>query len=156
MRLSVPLAERPAAGARAAREARAEAVREARAEAAREAAAGEPAGRGAEARGMADFTSEKGSQKPRDRQYGGPPRCLLLAFTFGLGSAFSAWGFNLPFLVSSLVSKLGFQLPFLLLLCLFTRAPLSLVWGSFLGTEIVELAVVWQFYRAGRWLRVRV
>jgi putative MATE family efflux protein len=81
---------------------------------------------------------------------------LFLAFTFGLGSAFGAAGFNLPFLVSSLASKLGFQLPFLLLLRILTQAPLSLVWGSFLGTEIVELAVVWGYYRSGRWLKVRV
>ena len=81
---------------------------------------------------------------------------LFLAVTLGLGSAFSAAGFNLPFLVSSLASKLGFQLPFLLLLRLAFRAPLVLVWGSFLGTEIVELAVVWRYYRAGRWLKVRV
>jgi putative MATE family efflux protein len=84
------------------------------------------------------------------------PALLFLAVTFGLGSAFSAAGFNLPFLVSSLASKLGFQVPFLLLLRLFTRAPLSLVWASFLGAEIVELAVVWRFYRTGRWLKVRV
>jgi len=30
------------------------------------------------------------------------------------------------------------------------------VWASFLGTEIVELAVVWRYYRSGRWLKVRV
>jgi Na+-driven multidrug efflux pump len=70
----------------------------------------------------------------------------------GLGSAFSAAGFNLPFLVS----KLGFQVPFLLLLRLAFRAPLNLVWATFLGTEIVELAVVWRYYRRGRWLKVRV
>jgi putative MATE family efflux protein len=81
---------------------------------------------------------------------------LFLAGTFGLGSAFSAAGFNLPFLVSSLASKLGFQLPFLLVLRLLLRAPLDLVWGSFLGTEVVELAVVWRFYRQGKWLQVRV
>jgi Na+-driven multidrug efflux pump len=81
---------------------------------------------------------------------------LVLAFTFGLGSAFGAAGFNLPFLVSSLASKLGFQLPFLLALRLLFHAPLQLVWGSFLGTEIVELAVVWRYYRSGRWLKVRV
>ncbi len=81
---------------------------------------------------------------------------LVLAFTFGLGSAFGAAGFNLPFLVSSLAAKLGFQLPFLLLLRLAFEAPLTVVWGSFLGTELVELAVVWRFYRSGRWLKVRV
>ena len=81
---------------------------------------------------------------------------LFLAVTFGLGSAFSAAGFNLPFLVSSLISKLAFQVPFLLLLRLAFRAPLNLVWASFLGTEIVELAVVWRYYRSGRWLKVRV
>ncbi len=81
---------------------------------------------------------------------------LFLAGTFGLGAAFSAAGFNLPFLVSSLASKLCFQVPFLLVLRLFFDAPLLLVWGSFLGTEIVELGVVWRFYRSGRWLKVRV
>ena len=81
---------------------------------------------------------------------------LLLAFTVGLGSAFAAAGYNIPFLVSSLASKVGFQLPLLLVLRSLSRLPLSLVWGSFLAAEAVELAVVWAFYRAGRWQKVRV
>ena len=81
---------------------------------------------------------------------------LCLAVTFGLGAAFSAAGYNLPFLVSSLASKVGFQLPFLLVLRLRFRAPLQLVWVSFLATEIVELVVVWLFYRSGKWQKVRV
>ena len=81
---------------------------------------------------------------------------LLLGFTFGLGSAFAAAGYNIPFLLSSLASKVGFQVPFLLLLRKFFRLPLTVVWWSFLAAEAVELAVVWAFYRSGRWQKVRV
>jgi putative MATE family efflux protein len=81
---------------------------------------------------------------------------LCLAVTFGLGASFSAAGYNVPFLVSSLASKVGFQLPFLLVLRLRFHAPLRLIWMSFLATEIVELCIVWIFYRSGRWQTVRV
>jgi Na+-driven multidrug efflux pump len=81
---------------------------------------------------------------------------LLLGITFGLGSAFAAAGYNIPFLVSSLASKVGFQVPLLIALQAFLRVPLNLVWWSFLAAEVVELAVVWAFYRSGRWQEIRV
>jgi putative MATE family efflux protein len=85
--------------------------------------------------------------------------CLAFQFiacTFGWGSVFSGAGYNLPFLASSLAARFGFQVPFLLLMLLVFRAPVQMVWLSFLGSEAVEAVVVLLFYRAGRWKTVRV
>jgi putative MATE family efflux protein len=81
---------------------------------------------------------------------------LFIACTFGLGAVFSGAGYNVPFLVSSLSAKFGFQVPLLLLMLLVFRAPVQVVWFSFLGTELIEAVVVLLYYRAGRWKTARV
>jgi putative MATE family efflux protein len=81
---------------------------------------------------------------------------LFIACTFGLGAVFSGSGYNLPFLVSSLAAKFGFQIPLLLLMQLAFRASIQVVWLSFLGTEVIEAAVIFLYYRAQRWKSVRV
>ena len=81
---------------------------------------------------------------------------VAAGFMMGLASVFSGSGYNLPFLVSSLISRWGVQVAFLLITILIFKAPLIFVWISFLISDIVEFLVVLLFYRRGRWKKTRV
>jgi len=86
---------------------------------------------------------------------------IVVSFAIALGCAFSGSGYNLPFLVSSLVGRWGAQLPFLLLATYaLPRLGLDLgiigVWSSFLLSDAVETALIVAYYRRGDWKRVRV
>ncbi len=84
------------------------------------------------------------------------PGMIALGVLFGLGTVFSGSGYNIPFLVSSLISRWIVQVPLLLLVVYVFRLPIEMIWISFVVAEIVEMIIVVMFYIKGKWKNVRV
>lgn len=84
------------------------------------------------------------------------PGMIALGVLFGLGTVFSGSGYNLPFFVSSLVSRWIVQVPLLLLVVYVFRLPIEMIWISFVVAEVAEMIVVIIFYIKGKWKIVRV
>lgn len=81
---------------------------------------------------------------------------MASAVAMGLGSVFAGSGHNIPYLVSSIVGRWGVQVPMLLVLVLVVKAPISLIWFSFLLADIVEGLVMSAAYKRGTWAKKRV
>ncbi|WP_432665633.1 MATE family efflux transporter [Wukongibacter baidiensis] len=84
------------------------------------------------------------------------PGMIALGVLFGLGTVFSGSGYNLPFLVSSLISRWIVQVPLLLLVVYALKLPIEMIWISFVISEIAEMVIVVIFYVKGKWKNVRV
>lgn len=81
---------------------------------------------------------------------------LVAAGAFmGFACVFSGSGYNLPFLVGSVASRWGAQVP-VLALGAWLGLPIVIVWISFLASDLIELLVLYSFYRRGKWKSVRV
>lgn len=81
---------------------------------------------------------------------------MASAITMGLGCVFAGAGHNVPFLISSIISRWGIQVPSLLILVLVVKAPISLIWFSFLAADITESLVMSTAYKKGTWTKKRV
>ena len=81
---------------------------------------------------------------------------LATGFMFGLASVFSGSGYNIPFLISSIVSRWLFQLPFLYLAIVIFKTPLFYVWVSFPLADLIELVLIVLYFKRGKWRSVRV
>ena len=81
---------------------------------------------------------------------------IFIGIGFGLSIAFSGSGYNLPFLVSSIIGRWAFQIPFLIITVTLLNAPLLFVWLSFIIGDIAELSSLVLFYRQGKWQTKRV
>lgn len=84
----------------------------------------------------------------------------VVSFAIALSCAFSGSGYNLPLLVSSLAGRWGAQVPFLLLSTyLLPRFGIEWglvgVWASFIASEAVETAVIFAYFKRGKWKTVR-
>ncbi|HOO59555.1 MAG TPA: MATE family efflux transporter [Candidatus Mcinerneyibacteriales bacterium] len=81
---------------------------------------------------------------------------IFIGIGFGLSIAFSGSGYNLPFLVSSIIGRWAFQIPFLIIAVTLLKAPLLFVWFSFIIGDVAELSALLLFYRQGKWQTKRV
>ncbi len=86
---------------------------------------------------------------------------IIVSFAIALGCVFAGSGYNLPFLLSSILGRWGAQIPFLLLtVYVLPRFGLKLglngIWLSFLFSEVTEALVILYYYRQGKWKKVRV
>lgn len=76
--------------------------------------------------------------------------------TIGLGCVFSGSGYNIPYLVSSIISRWGVQVPLLAIIVLALKMPIIWVWVAFLIAELIEMIIICIFYKAGKWEKVKV
>jgi putative MATE family efflux protein len=84
------------------------------------------------------------------------PALICASVTMGLGSVFSGSGHNIPFLISSIVSRWCVQVPLLFIMVVLLKVPVIYVWTSFVASEFVEMIVIFTYYKMGTWEKRRV
>jgi Na+-driven multidrug efflux pump len=84
------------------------------------------------------------------------PSFIAVALSMGLNTVFSGSGFNLPFLVSGVVSRWLFQIPYSFLIVYILSLPVHYIWIGFLLAELIELIVMVIYYKKGKWKYNRV
>ncbi|NMB26689.1 MAG: MATE family efflux transporter [Tissierellia bacterium] len=84
------------------------------------------------------------------------PSLILAGWSLGLGSVFTASGHNIPFLLSSVISRWCVQIPILYVTTRLLHLPVIYVWLSFFAAEITEVIVVLIHYKKGKWITNRV
>ncbi|WP_026477899.1 MATE family efflux transporter [Alkaliphilus transvaalensis] len=84
------------------------------------------------------------------------PGLILASIMMGTGSVFSGSGYNLPFLVSSVIGKWGAQIPLLFLVVYLFRLPIEAVWFTFVIGNLVEMIVMLISFKKGAWETMRV
>ena len=84
------------------------------------------------------------------------PALIGAGVAMGLGSVFSGSGHNTPFLMSSVISRWGIQIPLMFIMVIIFKLPIIFVWMSFVIADIVEMSIVYFFYKKGTWENKRV
>ena len=84
------------------------------------------------------------------------PSFIAVAISMGLNTVFAGSGYNLPYLISGVVSRWFFQIPFSALVIYVFHLPITYIWVGFFIAEFVELLVIYFFYHRGRWKTTRV
>lgn len=84
------------------------------------------------------------------------PALVLIGIAMGLASVFSGSGHNIPFLISSILSRWVVQVPLLYLVTRVFNLSVIYVWVSFLIADIVEMIVITASYKKGTWETKRV
>lgn len=84
------------------------------------------------------------------------PGMIALGIIFGLATVFTGSGYNLPFLLSSMISRWGIQIPMLFVTIYVLKMPITLIWFSYLVAELVEFVVLFIAYKQGKWRTKRV
>lgn len=84
------------------------------------------------------------------------PSFMAIAISMGLNTVFAGSGFNLPYLVSGILSRWFFQIPYSAMIVYFFHLPISYIWVGFLGAEFIEFVIILVYYRQGKWKSTRV
>jgi len=84
------------------------------------------------------------------------PSFIAVALSLGLNTVFAGSGYNLPYLLSGIVSRWFFQIPYSALVVYIFRLPISYIWVGFLVAEFIEMLVILIYYRQGKWKETRV
>ena len=84
------------------------------------------------------------------------PSLMVLALGFGYGAVFNASGYNIPYFVSTVISKWLFHVPVLFLGVIVFKWPLFVVWLTYLLSDTVEVVCLLVQYRMGKWRSKRV
>lgn len=84
------------------------------------------------------------------------PMLLVAGFTLGLATALVGAGYNLPFLISGIVSRWGVQVPFLFVTVQLLHLPFIYAAISFPVSELAGSIVLIVAYLRGRWRTWRV
>jgi putative MATE family efflux protein len=84
------------------------------------------------------------------------PSFIAIAISMGLNTVFSASGYNLPYMVSGIISRWFFQIPFSALAVYVLHRPIAFIWIGFLVSEFIELLVILVYYQKGKWKTIRV
>lgn len=79
------------------------------------------------------------------------PGMIALGVFFGIATVFTGSGYNLPFLLSSIISRWGIQIPILIVSIYILKLPITVIWVSYLISELVELIVILIAYKQGKW-----
>ncbi len=80
----------------------------------------------------------------------------ILAFGFGLSAVFGGSGYNIPFVIGSVISRWFVQIPILLIAIMLLKASIIWVWISYVLSDIAESLVMIVYYRKGNWQKKRV
>ncbi|MFD3158456.1 MATE family efflux transporter [Haloimpatiens sp. FM7330] len=81
---------------------------------------------------------------------------IVIAIAMGFGTAFSGSGYNIPFFVSSLISRWLVQLPVLFLITVIYKVNIKWIWIVFLVVDFMEFLVLSIFYKKGKWKKKTV
>jgi len=84
------------------------------------------------------------------------PSLFVLAVGFGYGAVFNASGYNIPYFISTVISKWMFHVPVLFLGVMVLKWPLTAVWFTYLLSDTVEVIALLAHYRIGKWRTKRV
>lgn len=84
------------------------------------------------------------------------PMLMVLGFSMGLASALAGSGYNIPFLISGVVSRWGVQVPFLFAVVQVFHLPFIYVAISYPVAELAGTIVIVTAYLRGRWKTWRV
>ncbi|MCT4606838.1 MAG: MATE family efflux transporter [Marinisporobacter sp.] len=84
------------------------------------------------------------------------PSLIGVAVAMGLGCVFSGSGYNIPFLVSSLVARWGIQVPMLAIVTYRMHLPIIWVWSTYVLADVGEMIVLFIGYKRGKWEKKRV
>jgi putative MATE family efflux protein len=84
------------------------------------------------------------------------PSFIAIALSMGLNTVFSGSGYNLPYLISGIISRWCFQIPYSALIVYIFHLPISYIWIGFLLAEFIELIVILIYYKQGKWKYTRV
>ena len=84
------------------------------------------------------------------------PSFIAVAISMGLNIVFAGSGYNLPYLVSGIISRWFFQIPFSGLIVYILHLPISYIWFGFLVAEFIELLTILIYYRQGNWKNTKV
>jgi Na+-driven multidrug efflux pump len=80
----------------------------------------------------------------------------LAGWSMGLGSVFTGSGHNIPYLLSSIISRWGIQVPMLFITTKILNLSAIYVWLSFVAAEIGEIIIILIHYKKGKWKTKRV
>lgn len=81
---------------------------------------------------------------------------IFAGYGFGLGTAFSGSGYNMPLMLSSVVGQWVVQVPLLVITVHLLKLPIYWIWLSFVFSDVAGLVVKLIYYRAGQWRYRRV
>lgn len=84
------------------------------------------------------------------------PSLMVLSIGFGFGAVFNASGYNLPYFISTVISKWIFHIPILFLGVIVFKWPLLVVWLTYLLSDTVEVICLVSQYKMGKWRHKRV
>ena len=84
------------------------------------------------------------------------PSFIAVAISMGLNTVFAGSGYNLPYLVSGIVSRWFYQVPYSALVVYVFYLDINYIWAGFLVAEFIELLVILVYYWRGRWKEIRV
>ncbi len=84
------------------------------------------------------------------------PSFIAIALSMGFNTVFSGSGYNLPYLISGIISRWCFQIPYSALIVYIFHLPISYIWIGFLLSEFIELIVILIYYKQGKWKYTRV
>jgi putative MATE family efflux protein len=84
------------------------------------------------------------------------PSFIAVAISMGLNTVFAGSGYNLPYLISGIVSRWLFQIPFSALVIYVFHLPITYIWVGFFTAEFIELLIIYIFYHRGKWKTSRV
>ncbi len=84
------------------------------------------------------------------------PSLMVLAIGFGYGAVFNASGYNIPFFISTVISKWMFHVPILFVGVIILKWPLMVVWLTYILSDTVEVISLLVHYKRGKWRSKRV
>jgi putative MATE family efflux protein len=84
------------------------------------------------------------------------PGIMTLGILFGLSSVFQGSGYNIPMLISSIISRWCIQIPMTALVVYVFKLSIVYVWIIFAVSETVETVVGTIYYFKGKWKTHRV
>ncbi len=79
------------------------------------------------------------------------PSMIFIAIMFGIGTAFSASGYNKPFLIASVVSRWGVLMPLAFISYYLLKLDYMGLIIAYIFTEFVDMAIIVYHYIKGKW-----
>lgn len=84
------------------------------------------------------------------------PGLIISGITMGLGACFSGSGYNMPYFISSIISRWCVQIPLLFIIVYILKKPIIWVWVSFIAADAAEMIATFFFYKKANWQKKRV
>lgn len=84
------------------------------------------------------------------------PSMLFIAAMFGFGTAFSGSGYNMPFLVSGVISRWTVLLPISFITTYVLKTGFTGLLIAYILSEFVSLCIIYYNYKKGKWQHHKV